>query len=150
MASRGLVVVGWYHSHPYSEARPSQNDVLSHKKYQDSLKTEAGEEPCVGLIISETYVVYIYRHKRGRLPHSFFTLLWTLRDSVCMRGSSCVWSVSVCTWLLCANLVLELSDWSILRPRVAVAQLHMHSYAKCTGVYNTWTIMHMHPLTAIA
>ena len=54
MVSRGLVLVGWYHSHPYSEPRPSQNDVLSHKKYQDSLTTEAGEEPCVGLIISES------------------------------------------------------------------------------------------------
>ena len=53
MASRGLVVVGWYHSHPYSEPRPSQNDVLSHKKYQDAMTTESGEEPCVGLIISE-------------------------------------------------------------------------------------------------
>lgn len=54
MASRGLVLVGWYHSHPYSEPRPSQNDVLSHKKYQESLTTAIGEEPCVGLIISET------------------------------------------------------------------------------------------------
>ena len=54
IASRGLVVVGWYHSHPYSEPRPSQNDVLSHKKYQDALTNKSGEEPCVGLIISET------------------------------------------------------------------------------------------------
>ena len=53
MASRGLTVVGWYHSHPYSEPRPSQNDVLAHKKYQDATTTELGEEPCVGLIISE-------------------------------------------------------------------------------------------------
>jgi proteasome lid subunit RPN8/RPN11 len=52
MASRGLVVVGWYHSHPYSEPRPSQNDVLSHKKYQDALTNQSGDEPCVGLIIS--------------------------------------------------------------------------------------------------
>ncbi|CAI8043474.1 MPN domain-containing protein [Geodia barretti] len=52
IASRGLVVVGWYHSHPYSEPRPSQNDVLSHKKYQDALTNKSGEEPCVGLIIS--------------------------------------------------------------------------------------------------
>jgi proteasome lid subunit RPN8/RPN11 len=52
MASRGLTVVGWYHSHPYSEPRPSQNDVLCHKKYQDATTTELGEEPCIGLIIS--------------------------------------------------------------------------------------------------
>ena len=60
MASRGLVVVGWYHSHPYSEPRPSQNDVLSHKKYQDALTTESGDEPCVGLIISESLFLFVH------------------------------------------------------------------------------------------
>lgn len=60
MASRGLVVVGWYHSHPYSEPRPSQNDVLSHKKYQDALTTESGDEPCVGLIISKSLLLFVH------------------------------------------------------------------------------------------
>ena len=72
MASRDLVVVGWYHSHPYSEPRPSQNDVLSHKKYQDSLTTESGEEPCIGLIISETIIATTtYTYSQMILRHFF-------------------------------------------------------------------------------
>lgn len=80
MASRGLVLVGWYHSHPYSDPRPSQNDVLSHKKYQDSLTTESGEEPCVGLIISESlsfikavYDVVTLQYARITKPANFAT-----------------------------------------------------------------------------
>ena len=87
-------MVGWYHSHPYSEPRPSQNDVLSHKKYQDATKTELGEEPCVGLIISEmlirphllinsedhqTIVEHLYSgHSVKQPPHYYSHLLRSL------------------------------------------------------------------------
>ena len=51
MKSIGLHVVGWYHSHPSSEATPSVNDVTQQLMYQESIQTKNGDEPCVGLII---------------------------------------------------------------------------------------------------
>ncbi|XP_019854291.1 PREDICTED: MPN domain-containing protein-like [Amphimedon queenslandica] len=51
MVSDGLRVVGWYHSHPSSEATPSVNDVTQQLLYQETVSTSEGEEPCVGFII---------------------------------------------------------------------------------------------------
>ena len=52
--SANLQVVGWYHSHPSSEATPSINDVTQQLLYQESISSNKGEEPCVGLIISQS------------------------------------------------------------------------------------------------
>ena len=46
MAAKDFQLVGWYHSHPVSEPKPSQSDILSQKKYQDTV-------PCVGIIVSK-------------------------------------------------------------------------------------------------
>ena len=53
---RGLSVVGWYHSHPDFEPRPTYQDVVLQKKYQNTVKTIHMDEPCVGFIISELYM----------------------------------------------------------------------------------------------
>ena len=53
MAEKGLELVGWYHSHPFSEPKPSQSDVLAQRSYQEALRRDTMEEPCVGFIISE-------------------------------------------------------------------------------------------------
>ena len=47
MAAKDFQLVGWYHSHPVSEPKPSQSDILSQKKYQDTV-------PCVGIIVSKS------------------------------------------------------------------------------------------------
>ena len=54
MQARDLQVVGWYHSHPVSEPKPSQNDILSQKKYQDAVRMkDVAAEPCIGVIVSK-------------------------------------------------------------------------------------------------
>ena len=54
MQAKELEVVGWYHSHPVSEPKPSQSDILSQKKYQDAVRTkDMSAEPCVGIIVSK-------------------------------------------------------------------------------------------------
>ena len=55
MQAKDFQVVGWYHSHPVSEPKPSQSDILSQKKYQDAVRTkDASTEPCVGVIVSKS------------------------------------------------------------------------------------------------
>ncbi len=56
MLSRGLELVGWYHSHPISLPNPSHNDILSQRTYQYKLMTSGGEEPCVGMIVGKDIV----------------------------------------------------------------------------------------------
>ena len=53
MLSRGLRLVGWYHSHPASEPRPSENDVLCQQKYQGVMLSGEGGVPCIALITSK-------------------------------------------------------------------------------------------------
>lgn len=57
MDQKGLTLVGWYHSHPISEPNPSQGDILSQKGYQETIREENGDEPCVGIIISMFYLI---------------------------------------------------------------------------------------------
>ena len=58
MQARELQVVGWYHSHPVSEPKPSQSDILSQKKYQDAVKEiDVTAEPCVGVIVSKFHLL---------------------------------------------------------------------------------------------
>ena len=59
MQSKDLQVVGWYHSHPVSEPKPSQADILSQKKYQDAVRLkDTADEPCIGVIVSKLAAVY--------------------------------------------------------------------------------------------
>lgn len=53
MSSEGLRVVGWYHSHPSSDATPSVSDVTQQLIYQETTATSEGEEPCLGFVIGE-------------------------------------------------------------------------------------------------
>eukprot|EP00731_Ephydatia_muelleri_P020242 Em0012g1067a len=52
MLSRGLRLVGWYHSHPASEPRPSENDVICQQKYQETMMSGENGIPCIALITS--------------------------------------------------------------------------------------------------
>ncbi|KAG9480705.1 hypothetical protein GDO78_012262 [Eleutherodactylus coqui] len=48
---RGLSLVGWYHSHPYSPALPSLQDIESQMDYQLKLQgSDNSFQPCLGLI----------------------------------------------------------------------------------------------------
>eukprot|EP00698_Gefionella_okellyi_P008832 TRINITY_DN2212_c0_g1_i1.p1 TRINITY_DN2212_c0_g1~~TRINITY_DN2212_c0_g1_i1.p1 ORF type:complete len:519 (-),score=112.26 TRINITY_DN2212_c0_g1_i1:88-1644(-) len=49
---RGLQVVGWYHSHPKFEPRPSARDVENQQNYQQLFRdASANIEPFIGLIV---------------------------------------------------------------------------------------------------
>ena len=49
----GLIVVGWYHSHPKFQPDPSVTDINNQQQYQNLMKDEvSGIEPFVGLIVS--------------------------------------------------------------------------------------------------
>ena len=52
MEQKGLIVVGWYHSHPISEPKPSEIDIISQRNYQEIVQMDTGEEPCIGIILS--------------------------------------------------------------------------------------------------
>ncbi|XP_071969464.1 MPN domain-containing protein isoform X4 [Engystomops pustulosus] len=48
---RGLSLVGWYHSHPFSTALPSLQDIESQMDYQLKLQgSDNSFQPCLGLI----------------------------------------------------------------------------------------------------
>ncbi|XP_065654976.1 MPN domain-containing protein isoform X3 [Hydra vulgaris] len=48
---KGLVLLGWYHSHPFFQPDPSISDINSQLEYQKILK-DGHYEPCFGIIIS--------------------------------------------------------------------------------------------------
>ncbi|XP_068689234.1 MPN domain-containing protein-like [Montipora foliosa] len=53
IAQRGLVLVGWYHSHPSYQPDPSLQDIQNHLKYQSILQQDnAPYGPCLGIIVS--------------------------------------------------------------------------------------------------
>ena len=57
ISNLGLVVVGWYHSHPLFQPDPSVTDINNQQQYQALMKDEkSGLEPFIGLIVS-TYDV---------------------------------------------------------------------------------------------
>jgi hypothetical protein len=52
MAAKGLSPVGWYHSHPIFEARPSLKDNENQRNYQALCRDpDSGLEPWVGAIV---------------------------------------------------------------------------------------------------
>lgn len=53
ISQRGLVLVGWYHSHPSYQPDPSVQDIANQLKYQSILQHEnAPYGPCLGIIVS--------------------------------------------------------------------------------------------------
>ena len=57
ISNLGLVVVGWYHSHPLFQPDPSVTDINNQQQYQTLMRDEkSGFEPFIGLIVS-TYDV---------------------------------------------------------------------------------------------
>ncbi|XP_064388878.1 MPN domain-containing protein-like isoform X3 [Halichondria panicea] len=74
MLSRGLELVGWYHSHPVSLPNPSHNDILSQRMYQYKMMTSGGEEPCVGIVVGPNHGGI--RELDGQV--SLFEMFWVL------------------------------------------------------------------------
>ena len=58
MSEKGLTIVGWYHSHPTSEPKPTESDILSQNAYQDAVKRENGDKPCIAIITSMNYCAH--------------------------------------------------------------------------------------------
>ncbi|TPX44854.1 hypothetical protein SeLEV6574_g04262 [Synchytrium endobioticum] len=52
LAAKNLVVVGWYHSHPTFEPKPSVRDLENQGAYQTLFRHEDGSEPFVGAIVA--------------------------------------------------------------------------------------------------
>ena len=52
----GITVVGWYHSHPHSQADPSLRDMDSQMEYQLKLKGDGHiYQPCLGIILCKIH-----------------------------------------------------------------------------------------------
>ncbi|KAL0082314.1 Homeodomain-like DNA binding domain-containing transcription factor [Phycomyces blakesleeanus] len=51
-AQKQLSVVGWYHSHPTFEPHPSIRDIENQTVYQTLFRSENGDEPFIGVIIT--------------------------------------------------------------------------------------------------
>ncbi len=69
MARLGISVVGWYHSHPHSQADPSLRDMDSQMEYQLKLKGDGHiYQPCLGLILCEFAI-------RSKVLHAEVALL---------------------------------------------------------------------------
>lgn len=53
IAQRGLILVGWYHSHPSYQPDPSLQDIQNQLRYQSILQHEnTSYGPCLGIIVS--------------------------------------------------------------------------------------------------
>lgn len=63
-SERGLVVVGWYHSHPTFVTWPSIRDVENQAAYQELFQQENGVEPFIGGIVNP-YPMSGEREKSG-------------------------------------------------------------------------------------
>lgn len=50
-----LLLVGWYHSHPFTAAAPTLRDVDAQLDYQIKMKGQSDNSysPCIGIIICE-------------------------------------------------------------------------------------------------
>ena len=57
MERRGLVLIGWYHSHPLAPPTPTVLDIDAQLDYQLKLKGagELGYRPCIGIICCKKY-----------------------------------------------------------------------------------------------
>lgn len=62
ISASGLILVGWYHSHPFSQASPSVKDIDCQMSYQLCMKGSGSNYfPCVGVIIGEQCLQNIYQ-----------------------------------------------------------------------------------------
>ena len=62
IAQRGLILVGWYHSHPSYQPDPSVQDIHNQLKYQSILQQEnAPYGPCLGIIVCKYFRDFIPR-----------------------------------------------------------------------------------------
>ncbi|TPX33095.1 hypothetical protein SmJEL517_g03946 [Synchytrium microbalum] len=52
LAAKNLVVVGWYHSHPTFEPKPSVRDLENQGAYQTLFRHADGSEPFIGAIVT--------------------------------------------------------------------------------------------------
>ena len=55
MQRADLVLVGWYHSHPFCQPDPTLQDIKNQLSYQKLLRDESLYEPCIGLIVCEYF-----------------------------------------------------------------------------------------------
>ena len=56
IAQRGLILVGWYHSHPSYQPDPSVQDIHNQLKYQSILQQEnTPYGPCLGIIVCKYF-----------------------------------------------------------------------------------------------
>lgn len=68
----GMVVVGWYHSHPKFKPFPSLIDIINQMQYQTLLRDSAtGLEPFVGLIIS----TFDPHEQKAQARHQWFHVI---------------------------------------------------------------------------
>ncbi len=75
IAQRGLILVGWYHSHPSYQPDPSVQDIQNQLKYQSILQQEnAPYGPCLGIIVCKYFRFgfvsqgYTLGDSRSRIP----------------------------------------------------------------------------------
>ena len=54
-----LILVGWYHSHPFWQPDPTINDINAQLDYQKTLK-DRHYEPCVGLIVGNHHFNFFF------------------------------------------------------------------------------------------
>uniref|UniRef100_A0A4W3GDE9 MPN domain containing n=1 Tax=Callorhinchus milii TaxID=7868 RepID=A0A4W3GDE9_CALMI len=66
---RGLSLVGWYHSHPFSQALPSLQDIDSQMDYQLKLQGSTNSfQPCLALICGKCCCFYLQRSNDYGIP----------------------------------------------------------------------------------
>ena len=60
MQRADLILVGWYHSHPFSQPDPTLQDIKNQLSYQKIFQDEDLHEPCIALIVCK-YLAYYWR-----------------------------------------------------------------------------------------
>lgn len=90
MKIKNLMVVGWYHSHPYCPPDPSIRDIDCQMSYQLKMRGSGSMYlPCIGFILCKLKFIYIY---------IFFTKL-----------------ITTCVWYKYLNTVLPILEYLTLR-----------------------------------
>jgi len=72
-------ILGWYHSHPFFEAQPSNIDIQNHRQYQNMFEKDQ-KKFFIGSIISP------YFHEASRLKRDALKADWSeLCDTLCYQ-----------------------------------------------------------------
>ncbi|KAI9316625.1 hypothetical protein BX666DRAFT_2019239 [Dichotomocladium elegans] len=67
---KGLIVVGWYHSHPTFEPNPSIRDIENQTSYQTLFRHEnTGDEPFIGVIVTPYDTDIVIDHSQIQYLH---------------------------------------------------------------------------------